>query len=451
MDDDSPVQALHDLVRHTFIDFTPTRAFLKQPLIVARADRITYWDVDGQAYIDGLSGIYAASLGHNHPRLKQALTDQLDKVTLAPPMHGIAETALRLVQRLAALAPPGLDFVKTFSGGSEANETALKFARQYHKLTGCPGKYKTLSFYEGYHGATAGAMAASGTGIRKTQFEPQMSGFLKVLPPTHFQDVCRTWEECNAMTLHMARQIIAHEDPATIAAFILEPVIHLAGICVPTRELLSGLRALCDEHGILLIFDEIITGIGRTGQMFAAQTFDVAPDILCCGKGLSSGVLPVSAMIARQDLAEAFLGAETDNRHFSHGHTFASHALAAAVGHAVLDVMQDEDLCANARRQGAHLKTRLEALQDELPIRRIRGEGLLVGLDLVKEPGSEETCPALGERLKQTALAHGLILRAQPTWAALAPALICTEDEIDRIVDRFRVCLLDAWDRVGQT
>ncbi len=439
---------LTDLIQSTFIDFTQTREFLKQPVVITHADRITYWDVNGKDYLDALSGVYAVSLGHNHPRLKQALMAQLDRVTLAPPMHGIAEISLQLVSSLRQVTPPGLDFVKSFSGGSEANEAALKFARQYHKLTGNPGKFKTVSFYSSYHGATAGAMAASGTGIRKTQFEPQMAGFLKIFPPSHFRDVCHTWEECNDMALHMARQVIENEDPATIAGLIMEPIIHLVGIGVPTRAFLSGLRALCDEHNILLIFDEIITGMGRTGWMFAAQAFDVTPDILCCGKGLSSGVLPLSAMITRREMADAFLGEEAEMRHFGHGHTFASHALASAVGIEVIKVMEEDQVCANTQAQGKYLKERLNQLKSELPIAKVRGEGLLVGFDLVKEPGSEESSPELGAMFKQTALAHGLVLRVQPTWGAMAPALVCHTREIDQILERFRACLLDAWDRI---
>ncbi len=441
--------ALEDLVQSTFIDFTQTREFLKQPLVVTHADRITYWDVNGKDYLDGLSGVYTVALGHNHPRLKRALITQLDRVALAPPLHGIADVSLQLVDSLRQVTPAGLDFVKSFSGGSEANEAAFKFARQFHKMTGNPGKYKTISFYSSYHGATAGAMSASGTGVRKTQFEPQMAGFLKIFPPTYFQDVCQTWEECNVMALHVARQVVENEDPATIAALILEPVIHLVGIGVPTRSFLQGLRSLCDEHGILLIFDEIITGMGRTGQMFAAQTFDVTPDILCCGKGLSSGVIPLSTMVTRRDMADAFLGEEEEMRHFSHGHTFGSHALASAVGVEAIRVMQDEQICANTREQGQYLRDRLVHLQSELPIARVRGEGLLIGFDLVREPGSAEPCPELGTMLKQTTMSHGLVIRVHPTWCAMAPALVCTQEEIDRILERFRACLLDAWDRIA--
>ncbi|MYD89120.1 MAG: aspartate aminotransferase family protein [Caldilineaceae bacterium SB0662_bin_9] len=434
------------LVRHTFIDFTQTTEFLKQPVIISKADRITYTDVHGKEFLDGLSGVYAVSLGHNHPRLNQAVSSQLERVTLAPPMHGIADVSLQLVAALGAVAPPDMTFVKSFSGGSEANEAAFKFARQYHRLTGNPGKYKILSCYDSYHGATAGAMAASGTGSRKTAFEPQMGGFLKFLPPAYLTQAAGSPEAATNLALHLLERQIEGEDASTIAALIIEPVIHLAGIAVPPAGWLEGILDLCRTHDILLIYDEIITGIGRTGQMFGAQTFDVAPDILTCGKGLSSGVLPVSAMVTRPDLAEAFIGAEADQRHFNHGHTFASNALTSAVGVEVLAIMEEEDVCANSQAQGRLVKETLKEWQTELPIANVRGEGLLVGFDLVSEPGSPNVNQGLGPVLRRKAIDHGLIMRVQPTWGALAPPLVCTEQETWQILECFREAILDAWD-----
>ncbi len=444
-----PPAGLDDLISRTFIDFTQTREFLKQPLVIARADRVSYWDTHGRELLDGLSGVYAVSLGHNHPRLRQAVLHQLDKVALAPPMHGVAETALQLVAQLSEIAPPGLDFVKSFSGGSEANEAALKFARQYHRLTGHPGKYKTLSFYGSYHGATAGAMAASGTGNRKTLFEPQMAGFLKVQPPIFFQrGTGCSGPESSALALQAIQGTIEGEDPDTVGALLVEPVIHLQGIAVPPPDFLQGLRQLCDDFDILLIFDEIITGMGRTGQMFAAQTFNVTPDILCCGKGLSAGIVPLSAMVTRSALAAAFWGDEADHRHFNHGHTFASHALAAAVGIEVINTFAEDDVLGNVQRQGSYLQARLRELQQDLPIAAIRGEGLLWGFDFVQEPGSATANSALGSLVKAAAIEQGLIMRVMPTWGALAPALVSTEQEIDRILERFQAAVGAAWDRL---
>lgn len=442
--------SLQDLISRTFIDFTQTQEFLSSPLVVSSAKRVSYWDTDGREYLDGLSGVYAVSLGHGHPVLKQAILEQLDRVALAPPMHGIAESALRLVEDLSAVTPAGLDFVKTFSGGSEANEAALKFSRQYHRLTDNPGKYKVISFYGSYHGATAGAMAASGTGVRKTLFEPQATGFLKVQPPAFYaREAGCSATESGSRTLQALRGVIEGEDPATVGAVILEPVIHLQGIAVPPPGFLQELRSLCDEFNILLIFDEIITGMGRTGRMFAAQTYEATPDMLTCGKGLSAGVMPLSALVTRSDLAEAFLGDTASNRHFNHGHTFASHGLAAAVGTAVIRIFEEEGVLENTVRQGAYLRERLEALQEELPIARIRGEGLLWGFDFVREPGDPRSCAELGTLVKAAAMEHGLILRVMPEWGALAPALVSTEGELDRILERFKMAVGAAWDRLA--
>ena len=440
---------LGDLITRTFIDYTQTQEFLKQPLVISKADRISYWDSNGREFLDGLSGVYAVSLGHNHPRLRQAITAQLDKVALAPPMHGVAETALRLVSKLSEITPTGLDFVKSFSGGSEANEAALKFARQYHRLTGGPGKYKTISFYGGYHGATAGAMAASGTGTRKTQFEPQMAGFLKVQPPVFYKrSMDCSDEESSYFALQAIRGTIEGEDPETVGAMMVEPIIHLQGIAIPPSNFLQGLRQLCDEFNILLIFDEIITGMGRTGQMFAAQTFNVTPDVMCCGKGLSAGVVPLSAMVTKPDLAGVFIGELEDDRHFSHGHTFASHALAAAVGIEVINTFAVENVLENAQLLGSHMQVKLLELQETLPIARIRGQGMLWGFDFVREPGSLEINNELGAKVRVAAIEQGLIMRVMPTWGALAPALVSTEQEIDRILDRFQDVVGAAWDRL---
>lgn len=421
----------------------------KQPLVISKADRISYWDTHGREFLDGLSGVYAVSLGHNHHRMRQAISAQLDKVALAPPMHGVAETALHLVSKLGEITPPGLDFVKSFSGGSEANEAALKFARQYHRLTGGSGKYKTLSFYGGYHGATAGAMAASGTGTRKTQFEPQMAGFLKVQPPIFFKrSIDCSDEESSLLALQTIRGTIEGEDPSTVGAMLVEPIIHLQGIAIPPANFLQGLRQLCDEFNILLIFDEIITGMGRTGQMFAAQTFNVTPDVMCCGKGLSAGVVPLSAMVTRRDLADAFIGEIDDDRQFNHGHTFASHALAAAIGIEVIDTFAEESVLENSQMQGAYMQSKLLELQETLPIAAVRGKGMLWGFDFVWEPGSAEVNSELGAEIRVAAMEQGLIMRVMPTWGALAPALVSTEQEIDRILDRFRDVVGAAWDRL---
>ena len=274
---------------------------------------------------------------------------QMDKMTFAPPLHGTSDMALEFIDKLGSVTPGKLKFIKPFSGGSESTEAALKFARQYFKQTGQPGKYKVLSAYGGYHGSTFGAMSASGTGKRKSKFEPQMGGFLKAFLPLHYRDRFASWEEANRFAAQAFEDVIVAEDPQTVAAVILEPISNTAGIATPTEEFLQTLLAICRRHNVLLVYDEIITGFCRTGRMFAAETFDACPDIICAGKGLSSGAIPLGAMIAREDLGKAFLGPLETEVHFAHGNTFAGNPLACAVGMAVIDEIVEKDLCAHSR------------------------------------------------------------------------------------------------------
>jgi adenosylmethionine-8-amino-7-oxononanoate aminotransferase len=436
------------LLRLTFLDYQQTSAFFSNPLVVQRASGLYYWDVAGKRYFDGIGGIFVATLGHGHPRVLEAMRRQMEKLSFAPPMHGTADITLDFVERLGRSTPGNLNFIKPFSGGSESVEAALKFARQYFRQTGRPGKYKFISRYHGYHGATFGAMAASGTGKRKTPFEPHLPGFLKVFPPTYYRDRFSSWEECNRFCAGLFEDVILNEDPDTVAAVILEPIGNTGGIVTPTEEYFHLVRQRCDRHDVLLIYDEIITGFGRTGNMFAAQTFGAIPDIICGGKGLSSGAIPLGAMMAREDMGGAFFGTEEEGVNFAHGHTFAGNPLACAVGIAVLDEIEEKGLAQQARVLGEHLAGRLEGLKKYGVVREVRGRGLLRGVELTKDPKTLEPYPELGKALKRTALANGLILRVDPNWFAVAPALIATEADIDELCDLIEKSLVQALEQV---
>jgi adenosylmethionine-8-amino-7-oxononanoate aminotransferase len=436
------------LLRRTFLDYKQGAEFLLDPLILDRAEGLYYWDVEGKRYFDAIGGVFVATLGHRHPRLVAALERQMAKMTFAPPLHGISDVALDFVEKIGTITPGNLKFVKAFSGGSEAVESAMKFVRQYFKQTGHPGKYKFISRYQGYHGGTAGAMAASGTGSRKTNFEPQMAGFLKVFPPTHYRDRFESWEECNRFCAQMVEDVIANEDPETVAGFIVEPIGNTGGIITPTKEYFQILRDICSRYNVMLIFDEIITGFGKTGSMFAAQTFGVTPDLICCGKGLSSGMLPISAMIAREDMGDAFWGRPEDEIQFAHGHTFAGNPLACAVGIAVVDEIVEKGLSQQAARTGAYLAGKLEDLKKYGVVREVRGRGILRGVELVKDTQTMEPYPELGKALSRTALENGLIMRIDPTWFAVAPALIASKPEIDEMCSLIERSLVQALEAV---
>lgn len=437
------------LLKHTFLDYQQTSGFMENPLIVAKADGLYYWDVENKRYFDGIGGIFVATLGHKHPRLMEAMHKQMERLSFAPPMHGTADVTLDFVEKVGSVTPEDLNFVKAYSGGSESVESALKFVRQYFKQTGHPSKYKFISRYYGYHGATFGAMAASGTGKRKTPFEPHMPGFVKVFPPTYYRDRFSSWEECNRFCARMFEDVILMEDPETVAGVIVEPIGNTGGIITPTDEYFQIIREICDKYNVILIYDEIITGFGRTGHMFAAQTFGVTPDIICGGKGLSSGAIPMGAMIAREEMGDVFFGRVEDEVNFAHGHTFAANPLACAVGIAVLDEIQENHWDQNAQVMGDYLAGKLEGLKKHGVIREVRGKGLLRGVELCKDPETKTPFPELGHALKKTALNNGLIMRVDPNWFAVAPALIVQKDQIDELFELIERSLLDALEMVS--
>lgn len=436
------------LLKRTFIDFQQTAEFLANPIVLDRAQGLYYWDIEGRRYFDAIGGVFVATLGHGHPRVLDAMRKQMERMTFAPPLHGIADVTLDFVERLGSVAPGNLCYVKPFSGGSESTEAAMKFARQYFKQSGHPGKYKFVSRYQSYHGSTGAAMSASGTGTRKSKFEPHAPGFVKVFPPTHYRRQFTSWDECNRFAARSIEDVIVGEDPETVAGVIVEPVGNTGGIITPTVEYFEIIRDICDRHNVLLIFDEVITGFGKTGRMFAAQTFGVTPDIICCGKGLSNGAVPVAAMIAREDLSEAFWGLPEDDVQFAHGHTFAGNPLACAAGIAVVDEIVEQKLDERAFETGEYLTRKLEALKKYGVVREVRGKGILRGVELVKDTQTNEPFPELGKALKRIAVDNGLIMRVDPTWFAVAPALVATLGEIDEMCQLIEDSLVKAIERV---
>ena len=416
----------------------------KHPLIMARADGVHYWDVNGKRYLDGLSGIYVVSLGHNNKKVIDAVKRQMDVLCFSPPMHGTNPVAVKLANMLADLAPGDLSTVKFQTGGSEVTEAAIKLARQYHRLTGSPGKFKIISRYLSWHGSTLGALSASGLKGRKTVNEPLAPGFLHVFPPTCYRcPFGKTYPDCGITCATLIGDTIEMEDPDTVAAVMVEPIGHTGGVIDPPEEYLPILREICDRHNVLLIFDEIITGIGRTGRMFAAETFGVTPDVLCIAKGLGGGVAPVSAMICRRPIADAFWGPIGENPGFVEGHTFEGNPLASAAAVAVLEQILENDLLANVRAQGARLRGHFESMASRYPvIGDIRGKGLFQAIEFVRDRGTKERFPVgaeLGVQVGRRALENGLLCRFDPHWIAFGPALVSTAEQIDEmasILDR---------------
>jgi len=297
-----------------------------------------------------------------------------------------------------------------------------------------------ISRYLSWHGSTMGSLSASGLKGRKTVNEPLAPGFIHVFPPTCYRcPFGKNYPECGITCATIIEDVIAMEDPATVAAVIVEPIGHTGGIIDPPEEYLPILREFCDRHNVLLIFDEIITGIGRTGQMFAAETFSVTPDILCIAKGLAGGYAPLSAMICRQPIANAFWGPAATNHGFVEGHTFEGNPISCAAGLAVLQEIIERDLCANARNQGQRLRLGLENLAQKYSIiGDIRGKGLFLGIEFVRDRATKQSFPseiAFGVRVGRRALENGLLTRFDPNWLALGPPLTVTGEQIDEIVN----------------
>ncbi len=286
---------------------------------------------------------------------------------------------------------------------------------------------------------TLGSLSASGLKSRRTVNEPLAPGFLHVFPPTCYRcPFGKRHPDCGITCATIVGDVIEMEDPATVAAIIVEPIGHTGGIIDPPEEYLPLLREICDRHNILLIFDEIITGIGRTGRMFAAETFGVVPDVLCMGKGLGGGYIPLSAMICRRPIADAFWGPIAENPGFVEGHTFEGNPLSCAAGIAVLQEILERDLLTNARKQGQRLRAGFERLAAKYGvIGDIRGKGLFQGIELVRDRATRERFPAdtaFGVQVGRRALQNGLLCRFDPHWIAFGPPLVSTEEQIDEMV-----------------
>ena len=409
-------------VARVMVDFTQMKAFSEDPLILSEGDGIRVRDVDGRSYIDGLSGTFCLSLGHGNARVVEAASAQLSRLALAAPTMATSDRSLELARELLALLPPQYTALKWGSGGSEAVEAAIKMARQFHRHAGKAGKFKVLSHYRGYHGVTGQALAASGWRAHKSPYEPLAPGFVHLHTPDPYRPPFEgDPAEVGATYVRLVEQVIENEGPETIAALVTEPILMSAGVVVPPDGYLPALRDLCDRHDIVLVFDEIITGFGRIGHLFAAELFSTWPDIFVFGKGLTGGYVALSATVVTDRLAEAFWG--EPGQEFAAGHTYAGNPVACAAGLAALAELSERDLVANAAARGEQALERLRSI--ELPgIGDVRGRGLLIGLELVADPETKEPFPAeqnVGVKVREAARRRGLLLRASHWMAVLAP------------------------------
>jgi adenosylmethionine-8-amino-7-oxononanoate aminotransferase len=418
--------------------------------IIASAEGCYVYDVDGRRYLDGLSALFCVNAGHGRPELAEAAANQMRELDFFTTWSYAHPRAIELAARLASLAPGDLNRVFFTSGGSEAVETALKLARNYHALTGSPRKTKVIAREIAYHGTSLGALSATGITSLRAQFEPLAPGGCHVANTDSYR-----WP-ADRDPLWAADEIehrIEFEDPDTVAAVILEPVQNGGGCLPPQDGYFQRVREICDRHNVLLISDEVICSWGRLGYYFGCERYDYQPDLITTAKGLTSAVVPMGALIASDRIVQPFL---EGNRSFAHGFTFGGHPVAAAVAMANLDIFEREDLCGHVRDKEAEFRATLESLRDLPIVGDVRGAGYFQAVELVKDKETKETFnDEESEHLLRGFLSgelyrRGLICRVDDRGdpvIQLAPPLIADSEEFEQIGEILRAVLTEAGER----
>lgn len=430
--------------QHVWHPFTQMQAWQDdEPLIIERAEGNFLIDVAGRRYLDGVSSLWVTVHGHRRREIDEAIVAQLGRVAHST-MLGLASVpAIELAARLARLAPAGLTKVFYSDSGSSAVEIALKMAFQYQRQRGRPEKRRFLGLAEAYHGDTIGAVSVGGIDLFHEIFRPLLFDVLRVPTPYWYRDeAAPTPDACRDRCLAALAQTL-EEHGHELAAFIVEPLVQgAAGMLVQPPGYLRAAAELCRKHDVLVIFDEVATGFGRTGTLFACEQEAIAPDLLCVAKGLTGGYLPLAATLATNRLYTAFLGSAADQKTFFHGHTYTGNPLACAAALASLDLFESDQVLARVRLRAAQLAALLATRIAPRPhVGQIRQLGLMVGIELVADRVSRRAYPAdaqLGARVCRAARAHGVILRPLGSVIVLMPPLSVTEDELELLVDAVR-------------
>ena len=420
-----------------WMPFTANRQFKKAPRLLTRAEGMFYWDDAGRKVLDAAAGLWCVNAGHARPRIVAAIQQQAAEMDFAPPFQMAHPKAFELAERLAALAPAGMDRVFFVNSGSEAVETALKMAIAYHRVRGEGARTRLIGRERGYHGVNFGGISVGGIVANRKHFGTLLAGVDHL---RHTHDPAR-----NAFSRGLPAQgaefaddlerLVALHDASTIAAVIVEPVAGSTGVLVPPQGYLQRLREICDRHGILLIFDEVITGFGRTGQAFAAQTFGVTPDLITCAKGLTNGTVPMGGVIAKTEIHDAFMQGPEHLIEFFHGYTYSAHPLACAAGLATLDTYAEDGLLTRAAELESHFADAVHSLRGEPNVIDVRNVGLIGGVELAARAG-EPTKRAFDIFLD--CWQQGLLVRTTGDIVALSPPLIVERGQIDQIVQTLR-------------
>jgi len=440
--------------RHLWMHFSRMGSYSDEnPIpIITRGEGPYVYDDKGKRYLDGLSGLFCSNAGHGRTELGEAAARQAGELGYIMIWSYAHPRAIELASKLASLAPGDLNRVFFTDGGSEAVESAVKLARNYHRMRGNGQKMKHISREVAYHGTSLGALSVTGITNLRSQFEPLVPGGCHV-PNTNSYH----WPE-DRDPLWAADKIeerILFEGPETVAAVFLEPVQNAGGCFTPQEGYFQRVREICDKYDVLLVADEVITGFGRIGHMFGSERYGIEPDIITCAKGLTSAYQPMGAMIASDRIAEVF--EQDDTGSFAHGFTFAGHPVAAAVALANLEILENEDLPGHVRNKEGEFRGMLESLRDIPIVGDVRGAGFFQAIELVKDQDTKESFSdeesewLLRGFLSGELYNRGLICRADDRGdpvIQLSPTLVCDTEQFEEIHDVLRPVLTEAAERL---
>ena len=425
-----------------WLPFTPNRDFKAQPRMIARAEGMYFHSDDGRALLDACSGLWCSNAGHGRKQIADAIAHAAHELDFAPTFQFAHPGAFALAQRIAALAPEGLDHVFFVNSGSEACDAALKIARAWWQRQGQGGRFRLIGRDKGYHGVTFGGISVGGLANNRKFYGPLLPGTDDHLPLPYDRATMaftRGQPENGADYADALDGLVALHGAETIAAVIVEPMSGSAGVFAAPKDYLRRLRAACDRHGVLLIFDEVITGFGRMGAGFAAERYGVVPDMITFAKGVTNGAVPMGGVIASGKVHDAFMTGPAHAIELFHGHTYSAHPLACAAGLATLDLYRDEDLFARARKLEPVFEEAVHSLKAAPRIVDIRNAGLAAGIDI--EPDAQAPGLRGYDAMRRAFAEENMVIRVSGDTIALAPALIATESDIARMVDGVRKVL----------
>jgi beta-alanine--pyruvate transaminase len=413
-----------------WMPFTANRQFKKAPRLLARADGMYFWTPEGRQVLDGVAGLWCVNAGHARPKIVQAIQQQAAELDYAPPFQMGHPKAFELAERLVKITPAGMNKVFYTNSGSEAVETALKMAIAYHRVRGEGQRTRLIGRERGYHGVNFGGISVGGMVANRKMFGTLLAGVDHTHDPAR-NAFSREQPAHGAEFADDLERLVALHDASTIAAVIVEPVAGSTGVLIPPQGYLQRLREICDKHGILLIFDEVITGFGRTGQPFAAQTFGVTPDLMTVAKGITNGCVPMGAVFVKQHIHDAFMQGPEHLIEFFHGYTYSAHPLACAAALGTLDTYADDGLLTRASEMQACFADAVHSLKGLPHVIDVRNIGLVGGIELAPRP--EEPAKRAFEVFLDC-WEQGVLIRTTGDTIALSPPLIIEKSHIDRIV-----------------